>query len=32
MDGAPVRAESIPIRLYLSPFDLTPTYKEVHNK
>lgn len=32
MDGAPVRSESIPIRLYLSPFDLTPTYREVHNK
>lgn len=32
MDGAPVRGENIPIRLYLSPYDLTPTYKEVHNK
>lgn len=32
MDGAPVRGEAIPIRLYLSPYDLTPTYKEVHNK
>ncbi|GFR42844.1 hypothetical protein Agub_g3802 [Astrephomene gubernaculifera] len=32
MDGAPVRAESIPIRLYLAPFDLSPTYREVHNK
>jgi len=32
MDGAPVRGESIPIRLYLSEFDLTPTYRNVHNK
>lgn len=32
MDGAPVRGESIPIRLYLSPYDLSPSYKEVHNK
>uniref|UniRef100_A0A7S3R0N7 Vacuolar protein sorting-associated protein 26 n=1 Tax=Dunaliella tertiolecta TaxID=3047 RepID=A0A7S3R0N7_DUNTE len=32
MDGAPVRGESVPIRLYLSPYDLSPTYKDVHNK
>jgi len=32
MDGAPVRGESIPVRLFLSPYDLTPTYKNVHNK
>jgi len=32
MDGAPVRGESIPIRLFLNGFDLTPTYKAVHNK
>eukprot|EP00877_Chromochloris_zofingiensis_P012746 jgi/Chrzof1/7725/Cz02g34110.t1 len=32
MDGAPVRGENVPIRLYLSPYDLTPTYKDVHNK
>lgn len=32
MDGAPVRGESIPIRLYISPYDLSPTYNEVHNK
>ncbi len=25
MDGAPVRAESVPVRLFLSGFDLTPT-------
>lgn len=32
MDGAPVRGEAIPIRLFLNGFDLTPTYKAVHNK
>jgi vacuolar protein sorting-associated protein 26 len=32
MDGAPVRGESIPIRLFLSPYDLTPTYRNVQNK
>jgi hypothetical protein len=32
MDGAPVRGESIPIRLFLTPFELTPTYRNVHSK
>lgn len=32
MDGAPVRGESIPIRLFLSPYDLTPTYRNTNNK
>lgn len=32
MDGAPVRGESIPIRLFLSSFNLSPTYKNVNNK
>jgi len=32
MDGAPVRGESIPIRLFLNGFDLSPTYKAIHNK
>jgi len=32
MDGAPVRGESIPVRLFLTPYDMTPTYKNVHNK
>lgn len=32
MDGAPVRGESIPIRLFLSPYDLTPTYRNINNK
>lgn len=32
MDGAPVRGETIPIRLFLSGFDLTPTFREVNKK
>ncbi|KAG0469022.1 hypothetical protein HPP92_018350 [Vanilla planifolia] len=32
MDGAPVRGESIPIRLFLSPYELTPTYRNINNK
>eukprot|EP00116_Pleurobrachia_bachei_P004580 sb/3464842/ len=32
MDGAPVRGESIPIRLFLSAYDLTPTMKDVNKK
>jgi len=32
MDGAPVRGESIPVRLFLGGFDLTPTYRSVHNR
>ena len=32
MDGAPIRGESIPIRLFLDGYDLTPTYKMVNNK
>lgn len=32
MDGAPVRGESIPVRLFLSPYNLCPTFKGVHNR
>ena len=34
MDGAPVRGESIPIRLFLNACEsnLTPTYKSIHSK
>ena len=32
MDGAPVKGESIPVRLFLGHFDLTPTYRNVHSK
>jgi len=31
MDGAPVRGESIPVRLFLAPYNLSPTMKNVHN-
>eukprot|EP00762_Andalucia_godoyi_P000991 ANDGO_03836.mRNA.1 Vacuolar protein sorting-associated protein 26 len=32
MDGAPVRGESIPVRMFLSAYPLTPTYSNVNNK
>lgn len=32
MDGAPAKGEVIPIRLHLSPYELTPSYPNVHNK
>jgi vacuolar protein sorting-associated protein 26 len=32
MDGAPVRGECIPVRIYLSGFELTPTHKTVQNR
>eukprot|EP00358_Blepharisma_japonicum_P006171 CAMPEP_0202940428 /NCGR_PEP_ID=MMETSP1395-20130829/577_1 /ASSEMBLY_ACC=CAM_ASM_000871 /TAXON_ID=5961 /ORGANISM="Blepharisma japonicum, Strain Stock R1072" /LENGTH=238 /DNA_ID=CAMNT_0049634909 /DNA_START=171 /DNA_END=884 /DNA_ORIENTATION=+ len=32
MDGAPVRGELIPIRMFLSAFNMTPTYINVNNK
>mmetsp|Transcript_25743 Transcript_25743/g.37414 ORF Transcript_25743/g.37414 Transcript_25743/m.37414 type:complete len:162 (-) Transcript_25743:552-1037(-) len=34
MDGAPVKGETIPVRLYLHgiPADLTPTYDAVNNR
>jgi len=32
MDGAPVRGETVPIRLYLTPVKLTPTMINVHQK
>lgn len=32
MDGAPVRGESIPVRLFLSPYELTPTHRNINNK
>ena len=31
MDGAPVRGESIPVRIFLQPYNLSPTMKAVHN-
>ncbi|RCK57576.1 Carboxypeptidase Y-deficient protein 8 [Candida viswanathii] len=32
MDGAPVRGETIPIRVFLAGFDLVPTYRDVNKK
>merc|ERR1719161_2593713 len=32
MDGAPVKDQCVPVRLYMSGFDLTPTYNKVQNK
>ena len=32
MDGAPVRGGCIPIRLFMSALDLTPTYRNINNK
>ena len=32
MDGAPVRGESVPVRVFLSGFELTPTFRNVNNK
>jgi len=32
MDGAPVKGETIPVRLFLESFPLTPTYPNVTNK
>jgi vacuolar protein sorting-associated protein 26 len=31
MDGAPVKGECVPIRLFLSSLDLTPTYRSINN-
>jgi len=32
MDGAPVKGESIPIRVFLAGYDLTPTMRDVDKK
>ena len=32
MDGAPVKGESIPIRLFLGAYDLTPTMRDIQKK
>lgn len=31
MDGAPIKGECVPIRLFLSNLDITPTYRSVNN-
>lgn len=32
MDGAPVKGESIPIRVFLAGYELTPTMRDINNK
>ena len=32
MDGGPIKNETIPIRFFLKPYELTPTYKNINNK
>ena len=32
MDGAPTKNETIPIRFFLSPYELTPSYPNINNK
>ena len=32
MDGAPIKNEIVPIRFFLAPYELTPTYQNVNNK
>lgn len=32
MDGAPIKEQCVPVRVYLSSYDLTPTFKNVQNK
>ena len=32
MDGAPIKNETIPIKFFISPYDLTPTYSNINNK
>ena len=32
MDGCPDKGEFIPIRMYMNGVQLTPTYKNIHNR
>jgi vacuolar protein sorting-associated protein 26 len=32
MDGGPIKNETIPIRFFLKPYDLTPTFKNINNR
>ena len=32
MDGGPIKNETIPIRFFLKPYDLTPTMMNINNK
>jgi len=32
MDGGPIKNETIPIKFYLNPYELTPTFSNINNK
>jgi len=32
MDGAPVKGETVPIRLFLAPLDLSPSYRVANSQ
>lgn len=32
MDGAPTKGESVPIRVFLAGYELTPTFRDVNRK
>lgn len=32
MDGSPDKGEVVPIRMYLNGVQLTPSYKNIHNR
>jgi len=32
MDGGPIKNETIPIRFFISPYELCPTYININNK
>ncbi len=32
MDGAPIRNETIPIKMFLSPYSLTPSYPDINSR
>lgn len=32
MDGMPAKGESVPVRFFLTPYSLSPTYRNVNNK
>lgn len=32
MDGAPIKNETIPIRFFLTPYELSPTYSSINNR
>ncbi len=32
MDGCPAQGENVPIRMYMNGVQLTPSYKNIHNR